>query len=470
MQIFAGLVLVDDKFQATPYLATRWEKSADGLSYTFHLVDGATFHDGKPITSEDVAFSLDVVQKNHPFGQAMFGNVDKVETPDARTAVFRLSKPIPGLLLSLQPLLMPILPKHVLGDGQDIKKHPRNMDQVIGSGPFKVVENNPAQQLVLARNEQFFIKDRPLLDGITYQMVKDPLSRMLMLEKGELDYAGFSGMRPKDVERLEKVPGMSVTTSGYEAIGYIHYLELNLRKKPFDDIRVRQALAHTIDPAFIAKVLFAGRAAVGTGPLHTGNPYYTNDVPRYPADLKKAAALLDEAGYPLKNGERFGFTLDVGQWAPQTHDPIAEYLRAQLGKVGIKVELRRAPDFGTWVSRVSSFEYEAKVNGSFNYPDPVIGVHRHFSCANIRNVIWANTQGYCDKTTDALLDQAAIETDETRRKGLYADLQKKIVSDLVFIYLPEEFTTTAYGSKVQGLPNSAFGPLSPMHEVWLKAN
>ena len=400
----------------------------------------------------------------------MFGNVDRVDTPDSLTAIIQLNKPVPGLLLSLQPLLMPILPKHVFDDGQDVKKHPRNMDNVVGSGPFKVVESDPSQQLVLARNESFFIKDRPLLDGITYQVVKDPLTRLLMLEKGELDYAGFSGMRPKDVERLEKNPGLTVTTDGYEAIGYIHYLELNLRDKPFSDYNVRKALAHAIDSRFIARVLFGGRAEVGTGPLHTGNPFYSADVPAYPADMKKAAALLDEAGYPLKNGERFGFTLEVGSWAPQTHDPIAEYLRAQLAKLGIKVELRRAPDFGTWVSRVSSFDYQATINGSFNYPDPVIGVHRHFSCANIRNVIWANTQGYCNKDVDAMLEQAAVETDMAKRQALYADLQKAVVGDLVFIYLPQEYTTTAYGAKVHDLPNSAFGPLAPMIDTNLSAD
>jgi len=81
-QIFAGLVRLDDKFQAVPYLAKSWETSSDGLTWTFHLVNNATFHDGKPITSEDVAFSLETVKKNHPFGVAMFGNVDRVETPD----------------------------------------------------------------------------------------------------------------------------------------------------------------------------------------------------------------------------------------------------------------------------------------------------------------------------------------------------------------------------------------------------
>lgn len=468
-QIFAGLVLINDDFAAGPYLAKSWTVSDDNLTYTFNLVEGAKFHDGEPITSADIAFSLDTVKNNHPFGKAMFGSVASVETPDANTAIFKLSKPIPGLLLSLEPLLMPIIPKHIYGDGQNVKKHPRNMENVIGSGPFKVAENSPAERLILEKNEDFFIKDRPYLDRIVFSVVKDGLTRVLMMEKGDLDYVGFSGIRPNDADRLEKSENLTITQDGYGAIGYIHYLEMNLREKPFSDHKVREALSHAIDTGFIAKILFGGRTQVGTGPLHTGNVFYSADVPTYAPDLKKAAALLDEAGYPEgANGERFAFTLDIPSWARQAHGPMAEYIQVQLKKLGIKVTLRQAPDFGTWVKRISSFDYQATMNGSFNYPDPVIGMHRHFDCDNIKNVIWSNTQGYCDPKMDALLDKAAVETDFDKRKALYADVQKKAAEDIVFIYMPQDFTSTVYSNKVGNQPNTVFGPLAPFHEVYLK--
>ena len=123
-QIFAGLVRIDDKFVPHPYLAKSWEVSDDGMSYTFHLVENARFHDGEPITSEDVAFSLATVKANHPFGIAMFDAVDRVDTPDPHTAVIRLKKPHPALMQALAPLLMPVIPKHVFGDGQEPKTHP----------------------------------------------------------------------------------------------------------------------------------------------------------------------------------------------------------------------------------------------------------------------------------------------------------------------------------------------------------
>jgi peptide/nickel transport system substrate-binding protein len=468
-QSFAGLVRVGNGFEIEPYLAESWNVADDGLPVTFDLVDDARFHDGAPITGEDVKFSFETVIGNHPFGPAMFAGIAEIAVPEADKVVLTLSQPIPGLMLSLQPLLMPVIPKHIYGDGQEVKTHPRNMKNVVGSGPFKVAENNPAERLTLVRNDDFFIEGRPYLDKIVYPVVKDPLTRVLMLEKGEIEYAAFSGIRPNDATRLEAVDGVTVTTEGYEAIGYVHYLELNLREKPFSDLAVRQALAHAIDTSFLANVFFGGRTVPGTGPLHSGNPYYSGDVTAYPVDLEKAAKLLDDAGYTVgADGSRFAFVLDIPSWAPQAHVPMAEYIEAQLAKLDIAVELRRAPDFGTWVKRVSSWEYDATMNGSFNYPDPTIGVNRHFKCDNIRNVIWSNTQGYCNTEVDSLFDAASVEADEAKRKALYADIQKSITDDLALIYMTQDFSATVYHGQIGNVPNTPFGALAPFDNVYLK--
>ena len=134
-QIFASPLRFDDNWKPQPYLAKSWEISPDGLSITLKLVDDAVFHDGKPVTSEDVAFSIMTIKANHPF-KTMLAAVDKVETPDPKTAVIKLAHPHPALLLAMSPALMPILPKHVYGDGQDVKTHPANLKPV-GSGPLQ---------------------------------------------------------------------------------------------------------------------------------------------------------------------------------------------------------------------------------------------------------------------------------------------------------------------------------------------
>ena len=186
-QIFAGLLQFDEKFQPRPYLATKWDISPDGRTYTFHLQKGATFHDGKPITSADVAFSLETVTKNHPFGVAMFRAVDKVETSDPHVAVFKLKHPYPAFLAATHPLLLPIIPKHIYGEGE-IRKNPANIKPV-GSGPFKFVEWKKGQHIILERNPNFFRKGQPYLDRIILEFITDPAARTVALETGATHFA-----------------------------------------------------------------------------------------------------------------------------------------------------------------------------------------------------------------------------------------------------------------------------------------
>ncbi|MEM8755103.1 MAG: ABC transporter substrate-binding protein, partial [Pseudomonadota bacterium] len=138
-QLFAAPLRYDEDWTPQPYLAESWEVAEDGLSVTLNLVRGATFHDGQPITSKDVAFSVKVIQENHPF-KTMFAPVESVETPDDHIAILRLSQPHPALLLAMSSQLMAIIPEHVYGDGQDPKAHDRNSQNVVGSGPFKLAE------------------------------------------------------------------------------------------------------------------------------------------------------------------------------------------------------------------------------------------------------------------------------------------------------------------------------------------
>ena len=122
-------------------MAETWEVSEDGLTVTLNLVKNAKFHDGTPLTSEDVAFSVEVIKANHPF-KAMFAPVESVDTPDAHTAVLNLSKPHPALMLAMSGQLMSSIPEHIYGDGEikDVKTHPRNNENVVGSGQFTLTE------------------------------------------------------------------------------------------------------------------------------------------------------------------------------------------------------------------------------------------------------------------------------------------------------------------------------------------
>ncbi|MEZ5675564.1 MAG: ABC transporter substrate-binding protein [Thalassovita sp.] len=269
-QIFASLLRYDTDWTPQPYLAQSWETSADGKSVTLHLVQNATFHDGTPVTSADVAFSIMTIKANHPF-KSMFAPVEAVETPDAHTAVIKLSQPHPALLLALSPALAPILPKHVYGDGQDPKSHPANAAPV-GAGPFMLEEFTPGEAIVLKKNPNFFIDGRPKLDEIIIRIIKDPSALLIAMENGEADmYPYMAGSQ--EFKRLEKVDSLTITDQGYAGIGPISWLAFNTASPKLSDPRVRQAIAYAVDRNFITKALHRGVSKPQRSPIIESSPF-----------------------------------------------------------------------------------------------------------------------------------------------------------------------------------------------------
>ena len=194
-QLFASPLRFDDKWQPQPYLAQSWKLSEDGRSLTLNLRRNAVFHDGKPVTSADVAFSIMAIKANHPF-QTMLGPVQRVETPDPHTAIIRMSDPHPAIILAMSPALCPILPRHVYDDGTDLKTHPRNSADLVGSGPFRLVEFKPGQRIVMERFDRFFLAQRPYLDRIIVGINPEAATVVLNLERGDVHMTGFLGMVP----------------------------------------------------------------------------------------------------------------------------------------------------------------------------------------------------------------------------------------------------------------------------------
>jgi len=469
--IFASLVEIDRQWKPVPYLAESWEVSDDGLTYTFHLVHNATFHDGKPVTSEDVAFSFQIVKKYHPFGPVMLGPVDRVETPDKYTAVFKLSKPHPALFLVLSPPLLPILPKHVYNEEEHgpIRKNPANVHPV-GSGPFKLVEYKPGDYFVLERYEHYFRPGLPYLDRMIGRRIKDPNANFIGLKTGKFHLGMFNaGLRLKQIESLAKMKNMVVSSEGYEGIAAIYFLEFNLRKDKFKDVRVRQAIAHAIDKNFICQKLHYGYSKPATGPIHSSFPWYTKDVTLYDYNLKKANQLLDEAGFPRKaNGIRFSATIDWYPGEPDSMDTIAQYLKPQLKKIGIDVQLRPPADFVSWYKRVASWQHDMTMSNIYSWGDPMIGVHRLYRCDNQKHVVWTNTSGYCNPKLDAVMAKAAVETDFAKRKALYVQMQQILTEDVPLIWTHEAPYKSVYHKDLRNVVTSIWGACAPMDKIYWK--
>lgn len=463
-QLFAAPLRYDEGWNPQPYLAESWEVSDDGLAVTLNLVKDATFHDGEPITSEDVAFSVETVKANHPF-KTMFAPVETVETPDAHTAILRLTQPHPALMLAMSSQLLPIIPKHVYGDGQEIKEHTQNAENVVGSGPFKLVEFKRDQHIILERNENYFMDDLPYLDKIVMRIVKDPAARTIALESGELMLSIFEET-PRDLARLKKNDGLDVSSDGYSAIGSIVWLAFNTKSGKTADKQVRQAIAYAIDRDFILKALMLGSAAEARTGIHPGSPYYDASVNGYDVDLDKANKILDEAGYKKDDdGMRFGLTVDYG-WAEIKQ--FAEYMKPQLKKIGIDVTVRASADFPSWAKRISGHDFDMTMDNVYNWGDPVIGVHRTYSSDNIKKgVIWSNTQQYANDRVDELMKLAGSTYDQDERKTYYAEFQQIVADELPIYHLFAAPYHTVANKKVGNPPKSIWGGSSPLDKVYL---
>ena len=465
-QLFASPIRLDKNWKPQPYLAESWTLSPDNRSITLVLRKNAVFHDGKPITAEDVKFSIETIRDNHPF-KTMYGPVNAVTINDTHTAVIRLAEPHPAVLLALSTSLTPIIPKHIFGDGTDVKIHPRNATPV-GSGAFKLVEFKPGEHIIMDRFDRFFMKDEPKLERIIVRLFKDPTSLLLAFERGEVD-VHQALTDPREIERARKIPSAQVYKAA-PAIGPLTWLAFNTKSPKLADKRVRQAINFAIDKKYILEAMLGNMNARATGPIAMGSPYYSADVEKYDFNLGQATKLLDDAGLkPGANGVRM--TLDIDA-IPGSADfkAIQEYMKPALAKIGIEANVRLSPDFPTWARRVSSLQFEATLDSVYNWGDPVIGVHRTWLSSNIKpGVIWSNTQSYSNPKVDEWLAAAGQEMNLAKRKELYKQMQKAVVDDCPVAFLYEQAFYEAYLGKVQNPPKGIWGLMDAVNESTIKA-
>lgn len=461
-QLFASPLTVDETWEPQPYLAESFRFEDNNTSLVLKVRKGATFHDGKPITSADFAYSIMAVKANHPF-QSMMAAVERVDTPDPDTAIIRLSRPHPALLLSLTSPFCPILPKHIFDDGTDLKVNPKN-SAPIGSGPFKLVDFKPGEHVIMEKNKDFFLPAK--LDRVILRIFKDNSALALAIEAKEVHFSPFMA-EIATVEKLSTVQGLTVTAKGGEAIGPLVWIAFNTARKPFDDARVRQAISFAIDREFISKRLLRGRAQIATGPISPASPFYNAEVERYKVDVAKAERLLDEAG--LKKGAdgiRFKTSITMAPGGRDFTVNIAEYAKAQLRRIGVDLDVAPAADGPTWATKVGGHDFDMTIDQVFNWGDPVVGVHRTYLSSNIRKgVIWSNTQSYANPKVDALLASAAVEPDRAKRTAMYHEFQKIVVDEApqAFLTVIPYYTITVAGLK--GVPKGIWSSNAPMLEM-----
>ena len=437
-QIFASLTRMDENNEIAPYIAESWDISDDGKMYTFHIAKNAMFHDGKPVTSEDLAFSFDIVKKHHRFGPQMFGPIEKYEYPDAKTLVIHLSQPHgPLLLAATTPRQLPVMPKHVYGGADDFMKQAAHKDP-IGSGPFIISDRKTDEYVSIVRNESHFVEGLPYLDKIIYQNVQDKTAKRIGLRRNQFQLARTdSVMRFSDIKAFSKIEHL--TLAEYRGIaGGAIVLEFNNRKEPLNNQKVRQAIAYAVNRAHISDVLHGGYTKQSRSPLPATNVFFNDELQGYPLDPDKADKLLDEAGYPKKDdGMRFelGLIYIAQPFMPDFQSLPAEYVATALKKVGIKVKLEPQQGFAGWAKRSAAWEFDMSINWPGDKTDPAIGVSRLYVCDNIKKQAYTNTSGYCNRKVDEIFAAAALEANIDKRTALYKDVQDMLLEEMPMLWL-----------------------------------
>jgi peptide/nickel transport system substrate-binding protein len=457
-QIYNTLIKMDPKFQIGPSLARSWQARPDGTQYTFNLEPNVKWHDGKPFTSADVKYTFEeICGKYSSLAKAAFKDVASIETPDDLTVVIRMNSPDPAFFpwAFSQPNFAQIYPKHIY-EGSDPRSNPANFSP-IGTGPFKFKQWTRGSDIVLERNPDYFRKDAIFLDRVVFQIIPDSGAREVALEKGEVDHLPYFALAPSAIEPLSRAKGTKVIDSVRPALGEIIAF-FNLRQTQLSVKDVRHAIAHAIDRDLLVKLSLNGHGKVATGPIRSDNPpFYDADVAKYPHDVARANALLDQAGFGRGAG-RMRFPLRLvyeGAGEGGALQSAAEIMREQLREVGIDLQLQPS-DPATW-SNASFIKWDFDLSmGSFGTgPDPKIAVSRLYKTENIQRMPSANLMGYSNPTVDDLLSRADVDMNQEARARLYKDAQATMVDDLPALWLWEKSYPIALRDGLVGLPSGA---------------
>jgi len=401
--VLEGLVRIDRTGKIVPALARDYKVSKDGKEYIFHLKKGVKFHDGKSFDAEDVKFTFGRLmdpQVTIP-NRRYYQDIESIEATDAHTIKFKLKNPNSMFLFNLARPDSIIIHKQA---ADTLKTAP------IGTGPFKFVEWVRGDRITLAKFDGYHRKGLPYLDKVTFKFIGDPSAQIASLKAGDIDVIGYD-VSPENALLLEKDPRFKVY-NGYTTTEVI--LSTNHSRKPFNDVRVRRAMAHAIDRSALIKGAMSGYGTPIGSHMDPGNPYYIDLTSTYPYNPEKAKQLLAEAGYPngfeavIKLPERFAYAKRSG-----------EIIADMLSKVGIQLKIELT-EWGQWIDRVFK-------NADFDLT--VIGHSEPFDID-----IYANPKYYFrydNPKFQETLKKAEMEPDPKLRRDLYIALQKMIAEDAV---------------------------------------
>lgn len=413
-----------DDLTFEPSLATDWETSEDGLTWTFTLRDDVTFHDGSELDSADVVYTFRRIIDEELQNAYRFATVEDVRAPDPTTVEFVLSEPTPNLLDHVGSYKgVAILPE---GAAEDLDL----ATEANGTGPFRL-EDVGADGITLTAFEDYW-GEGPGVDEVEFRFISEPTTALTALQTGEVHWTDNV-----PAQRVEELQGSGdVTVETVPSVDY-WYMAVNFAKPPFDREKVREAIALALDREAIADAAQFGLARVNQTAIPEESFWYHDYAP-YERDVDAARDLLAEAGV-----EDLTMGLMVTDEYPETVE-VAQVIAANLDEVGITVDIQ-TEQFSTWLDRQGAGDFDAFLLGWLGNLDPYGYYHSQHVCEGENNY-----QGYCDPETDELLERAATEADEDARKELYDEAAERIVDANSYIYLYNPSVVQAWTDEVSG--------------------
>jgi ABC-type transport system substrate-binding protein len=437
--LFEPLLATDGREEIKPYLALSWDISSDGLTYTFRLRPGVRFHGGQEMTAEDVRWSAEHAMhpQNRAYGHARMSYAKSVQSVDPLTVRFVLKEPMAAFLAYLTGIeTFPIVPKgSVPSAGERVDRFPP------GTGPFEFVEWKPASHILLKRFPSYWQRGIPYLDEIVIKPVPDHQVRFASLRSGDLDMV--ERIPYDQVERIRKgvIKNLGVAfshASGFRNFGF------NTQRPPFDDVRVRQAVAYAIDKKKLIDAISWGLGTVTNQKLTQESRWYV-DVRDRPRDQEKARALLASAGIP--KGFRFKGS------APQGREDIMQIAQADLREVGLEMEIEIL-EFGTHMTRLATADFLFGSFGGDTGIDPDIVYFPYFHSEPPGEKRINNFVGYRNPKLDALLEDGRRVLDFKRRYAIYKNVVEILQEEVPEIFYGFNPYVFAFSSRVKGFtPN-----------------
>ena len=423
--VFDTLVEPDENLELRPALAERWEVSKDQLTWTFHLRKGVTFHDGSAFTADDVVYSYRRIIDEKLANVGKFSAVTNVNAPDPSTVTISVKQPTPNLLTNLGGFKgMAIVQRKNVESGR-IATHP------IGTGPFVFQSQKSGDSINLRTNPSYW-GGAPKVSGVTFRFISEPSTALSALQAGEIDWTDsiptqrVAQLKDDESIRLAVTPGNDYW-----------YLALNEARAPWNDVRVRRAIAYAIDRGAIVQATSYGTAVANQLAIPKGNPWYTN-YNTYSYDIKKAKDLLRDAGASPKNLDML-----VTAEYPKTVTA-AQIIADNLAPLGITVNIRTV-DFATWLDEQNSGHFDMLMMGWLGNIDP-----DDFYYAQQHTNGTGNAQKFSNPEVDRLLDSGRTETNPEARKADYDKAARIIADEVSYIYLYNPSVIQSWNPNLSG--------------------